>query len=71
MQMISKNAEWIDSHQNIEDIARAAAGIDEIVIDPDAPEEYFTIDGMRLSSRPAVPGIYIMRKGAKTLKVIL
>ena len=71
MQMISKNAEWIDSHQNIEDIARAAAGIDEIVIDPDAPEEYFTIDGMRLSSRPAAPGIYIMRKGAKTVKVIL
>lgn len=69
--MLRNNAAWIDAHQNIDEIAKAALGVDEIEIDADAPEEYFTIDGVKLSSRPTAPGIYILRKGSRSVKIAL
>lgn len=71
MGVLRRNAAWINDHLNIEEIARHAAGVESVTVDPDAPEEYFSIDGMRLSSRPTAPGIYIMRKGTKTVKIAL
>lgn len=68
LELYKNHAEW-GLFKNISE--DSGLGVSGIEADCSAPEEYFTIDGMRLSSRPAVPGIYIMRKGAKTLKVIL
>ena len=68
LELYKNHAEW-GLFKNISE--DSGLGVSDIEADCSAPEEYFTIDGMRLSSRPAVPGIYIMRKGAKTVKVIL
>ena len=47
-----------------------AAGIGAVAIDDnDAPVEYYTIDGVRVEN-PSARGIYIMRQGNKTLKVM-
>lgn len=68
LELYKNNYEW-GLFKNIhEDANMGVAGVEA---DPDAPEEYFNIDGMRLSSRPTAPGIYIMRKGTKTVKIML
>ncbi len=46
-----------------------AAGVEGVSIDKNAPAEYYTIDGLRVSE-PA-NGIYIVRQGEKVYKVIV
>lgn len=38
---------------------------------PDAPAEYFNLQGMRIDADNLTPGIYIERKGTKTRKIIV
>lgn len=44
----------------------ATSGIGETVADSDAPEEYFTLSGIRLQEPPSSPGLYIVRKGSSS-----
>lgn len=37
----------------------------------DAPREYFNLQGIRVNSDALIPGIYVVRQGAKTSKVIV
>lgn len=47
-------------------------GLEEIGIDPtDGPVEYFNLQGIRVSADNLVPGFYIVRQGAKTIKVLV
>lgn len=39
--------------------------------DTDAPAVYYNLDGVRVSGADLAPGIYVVRKGAKTEKVII
>lgn len=45
------------------------AGVEGVVTDDNAPVEYYNLNGMRLSERPAT-GIYIIRKGTTVHKAI-
>lgn len=47
--------------------------IDSIVVDGDenAPVEYFNIQGVRVNADQLVPGLYIVRQGSKTSKIIV
>lgn len=47
-------------------------GIEGVAIDDDsnAPEQYYTIDGKAVGGDNLRPGLYIVRKGSKTYKVI-
>lgn len=49
------------------------AGIDEIFGDDaeDAPVEYFNLNGVRVSGDNLTPGIYVVKKGSKTVKMIV
>ncbi|MDE7468471.1 MAG: hypothetical protein K2M61_08980, partial [Muribaculaceae bacterium] len=42
---------------------RQSSGINTSVIDDNAPEEYYTITGMRVDAHNLTPGIYIVRNG--------
>ena len=46
-------------------------GVDGIKADTNAPAEYFTTDGVRLSGKPLQHGVYMQRKGGATRKVAL
>lgn len=48
-------------------------GVEDVTVDEDAnaPAEYFTITGARVSAENLVPGTYIVRKGTKTSKIII
>lgn len=46
-------------------------GVDGIKADTNAPAEYFTTDGVRLSGKPSQHGVYMQRKGGATRKVAL
>ena len=48
------------------------AGVSDIAADADAnaPAEYFTLQGVRISGTPA-PGIYIRRSGSVVSKVVV
>lgn len=52
----------------------AESGIDIITVDPEtgnAPVEYFDLRGVKVNGNNRIPGIYIVRQGAKTYKVIV
>lgn len=46
------------------------AGIDDVTIDPNAPVEYFDLQGIRVSN-PQSGRIYILRQGAKVVKSLV
>ena len=49
-------------------------GIDQTETDntpATAPTEFYRLDGVRLDSHPATPGIYICRQGTKTSKIVV
>lgn len=49
-----------------------SAAIDDIVVDgEDGPAEYFNLQGVKVSADNLVPGIYILRQGSKTSKVLI
>lgn len=54
-------------------IGRAGSGIGDVLADPSAssPAEYFTLQGVRLPSRPSLPGIYLVRLGKEVKKVLI
>lgn len=56
-----------------EDANATTSAIDSIVVDGDenAPAEYFNIQGVRVNADQLVPGLYIVRQGSKTLKIIV
>lgn len=47
------------------------SGVQGIVSDDDAPAEYFTLDGIRVAPGQARQGLYIIRQGSKTRKIML
>lgn len=56
-----------------EDPDATTSAIDSIIVDgdEDAPVEYFNIQGVRVNADRLVPGLYIVRQGSKTFKVIV
>lgn len=56
-----------------EDPDATTSAIDSIIVDDDedAPVEYFNIQGVRVSGEQLVPGLYIVRQGSKTSKIIV
>ncbi|WP_295728946.1 PKD domain-containing protein [uncultured Muribaculum sp.] len=46
-------------------------GVDAGVIDPAAPVEYYNLQGLRIPADKVVPGIYVVRQGAVTKKVLV
>lgn len=57
----------------VEDPNATMSAIDNIVVDGDenAPVEYFNIQGVRVNGEQLAPGLYIMRQGSKTSKIIV
>lgn len=53
----------------IEDISVDYIG--EEVYEVDSPEEYYSLQGRKLPCRPSVPGIYILRKGTASRKIMI
>lgn len=47
------------------------SGVSEIVIDENAPVEYFNIQGVKVDVENAAPGLYIRRQGNVATKVIV
>ncbi|MDE6496351.1 MAG: choice-of-anchor J domain-containing protein [Duncaniella sp.] len=47
------------------------SGVAEIVIDENAPVEYFNIQGVKVNIETAAPGLYIRRQGNVATKVIV
>lgn len=56
-----------------EDPDATTSAIDSIIVDgdEDAPVEYFNIQGVRVNGEQLAPGLYIMRQGSKTTKIIV
>ena len=56
-----------------EDPDATTSAIDSIIVDgdEDAPVEYFNIQGVRVNADRLVPGLYIVRQGSKTSKIIV
>lgn len=56
-----------------EDANATISAIDCIVVDGDenVPVEYFNIQGVRVNADELVPGLYIVRQGSKTSKIIV
>ncbi|MCM1451233.1 MAG: DUF4979 domain-containing protein [Clostridium sp.] len=50
-------------------LAEATDGIESIDADLDAPVEYFNMQGVKVAE--PTPGLYIMRQGSKTAKVLI
>ncbi len=48
-----------------------ASGIDDITADDNAPVEYFNLHGEKVTNPHGAPGVYIMRQGTKTNKVMI
>ena len=46
-----------------------AAGVDDIVVDENAPAEYFNLQGVRVANPEN--GLYIVRQGNKVTKQII
>lgn len=68
---LKNNAQWIDSHLNINEICENFnTAVEEITL-PENPEKtYFTIEGIRLKGEPNSPGLYILRMGNKSRVVL-
>ncbi len=50
----------------------STTGIGEVsAADTDAPREYFSLQGLRVSADALTPGIYVVRQGGKASKVII
>lgn len=49
------------------------SGIDSVdgAYDPEAPAEYYNLQGIRIPSDRVVPGIYVVRQGGTTRKVLV
>lgn len=50
------------------------SGIDDVeagAINPDAPVEYYNLQGLRMPADKVVPGIYVVRQGTVTKKVLV
>lgn len=49
------------------------AAIGSVITGPDAnvPEEYFNIQGIKVDAANLAPGIYVMRRGSKTVKILV
>ena len=67
------NTQWINSHLNINEIARnfnESLGISDLEKE-DGRAVYYTIDGHILHIKPTKPGIYIYKQGGKTEKIYI
>ncbi|MCM1005430.1 MAG: hypothetical protein NC402_03950 [Prevotella sp.] len=52
-------------------IIGGTAGVADVLTDSDATEQYYTINGIQLPSLDgAAPGVYIVKRGAKTSKIV-
>lgn len=62
------NCHWM--HINNESAGIEAVGVDEVV-DINAPKEYYTISGVKVSADNLTPGLYIVRQGNRASKVVI
>lgn len=51
--------------------SQAGAGVSSITDDADAPEVYYTLDGIKADAANLTPGIYIVRKGSQSFKRVV
>lgn len=49
----------------------AESGIQDVVVDENAPVEWFNLQGVRVNGENLTPGIYIKRQGSKAVKVLV
>lgn len=47
------------------------SGIQDVVVDENAPVEWFNLQGVRVNGENLTPGIYIKRQGSKAVKVLV
>lgn len=54
-------------------VSAAESGISSVAADDntDAPAVYYTIQGIRLAGKPDTAGIYIVKRGNKTEKILV
>lgn len=63
------NCDWLkigEQHAGI-----GSVSVDSAVFDENAPKEYFNIQGMKISEEALTPGLYIVRQGTKSSKVVI
>lgn len=47
------------------------SGIEDVVVDENAPVEWYNLQGVRVNGENLTPGIYIKRQGSKAVKVLV
>lgn len=52
-------------------ISTSESGIQDVVVDENAPVEWFNLQGVRVNGENLTPGIYIKRQGSKAVKVLV
>lgn len=52
-------------------VSSGLSAIEEIEVDVNAPVEFFNLQGVRVNAESVAPGIYVVRQGAKTMKVLV
>lgn len=55
----------------IEESPSEATDGNGFIINPDEPAEYYSMSGLTLPGRPSMPGIYLVRQGTHTGKIII
>ncbi len=66
-------SERSDISKILVELTGSTVGIDDITADETttAPAEYYNLQGMRVNGDRLTPGIYIMRQGSKTSKILV
>lgn len=52
-------------------VTEQTQGVDDIVADTDAEAQWYTVGGVELPARPAVPGLYVRRLAGRSKLVII
>ena len=53
-------------------LAKTSSGIEDVAVaDSEAPKEYFNLQGMRVDAESLTPGLYIVRQGNNSTKVLV
>ena len=70
VKVTSKSGWNIESEVSSGKLVRSSDGIDDITIDNANKNKYFNLNGIKVD-RPTLPGVYIVKKGNKTRKIII
>lgn len=52
-------------------LSESESGIEDVVVDENAPVEWYNLQGVRVNGENLTPGIYIKRQGSKAVKVLV